>query len=94
MEVRGRIDRPGNEVEPLAADDVEAGAERLKGGCRSHRGVALWSIVNPAHERRVAEIMSMANGRACRSLLGHAQPDPARVPARHICRIDAASGRS
>ena len=57
-EVGGRIDSLGNEVEPLSEDDVRAAVRRLRqAGVEAIAVSLLWSFVNPAHERRVAEII-------------------------------------
>jgi N-methylhydantoinase A len=59
IEVGGRIGAGGEELEPLAEDDVRAAARALR-----ERGVAavavalMFSFANPAHERRIAEILS------------------------------------
>jgi len=58
-EVKGRIDSMGNEIEPLKAADVVAAVKHLK-KCEV-KAIAvclLWSIVNPAHERKVREIIA------------------------------------
>jgi N-methylhydantoinase A len=57
-EVRGRIDAMGNELEPLNEKDVRAAARHLK-KCRVEAVAVclLWSIANPAHEKRVREIL-------------------------------------
>lgn len=57
-EVRGRIDSLGNEIDPLSDDDVRAAARHFK-ACEVQAVAVclLWSIVNPAHERRVREIL-------------------------------------
>lgn len=57
-EVRGRIDSMGNEIEPLNEADVIAAAKHLKNcGVQAIAICLLWSIVNPAHERRIREIL-------------------------------------
>ncbi|HEX7096670.1 MAG TPA: hydantoinase/oxoprolinase family protein [Acidimicrobiales bacterium] len=56
--VRGRIDRNGNVVEPLVEDDVAEAVELLRRqGVESVAVCLLWSVANPAHERRVAELV-------------------------------------
>ncbi|GAB2175626.1 hydantoinase/oxoprolinase family protein [Dongia sp. agr-C8] len=58
-EVRGRIDSMGNEIEPLKTTDVVAAVRHLKKCQVQAIAVALlWSIVNPAHERKVREIIA------------------------------------
>ena len=53
-EVRGRIDAMGNEVTPLSEQDViDAAAHLRRCGIEAVAVSLLWSIVNPAHERRV-----------------------------------------
>ena len=49
----------------------------------------LWSIVNPAHELRVGELLARAPAGASRHALARAQPEPARVPPRISTAIDA-----
>ncbi len=57
-EVRGRIDSLGHEITPLADEDVRAAARHLKAcGVKAIAVSLLWSIINPAHERRVREIL-------------------------------------
>jgi N-methylhydantoinase A len=57
-EVRGRIDSLGNEVTPLSEQDVrEAVAYFKRCPVEAIAICLLWSIVNPAHERRVREIV-------------------------------------
>jgi N-methylhydantoinase A len=57
-EVRGRIDAMGNELEPLNEKDVRAAARHLKKcGVEAVAVCLLWSIANPAHEKRVREIL-------------------------------------
>ncbi len=58
-EVRGRIDSQGQEREPLSEQDVIEAVRHLKKCAVEAIAVCLfWSIVNPAHERRVREIVS------------------------------------
>src|SRR5690242_13990886 len=57
-EVRGRIDALGNEQTPLREADVVDAVRHLKQcGVESIAVCLLWSIVNPAHERRIREIV-------------------------------------
>ena len=57
-EIRGRIDAMGNEIDKLNEKDVVAAARHLKKcGVEAVAVCLLWSIVNPAHERRVREIL-------------------------------------
>jgi N-methylhydantoinase A len=59
VEIRGRIDSSGREIEPLDEFDVRAGIARLRRNRIEAIGVCLlWSIVNGAHERRVREIIN------------------------------------
>lgn len=58
IEVGGRIDSLGNEVEPLVEEDVRLAVRRLRqAGVEAIAVSLLWSFVNPAHEMRVAEII-------------------------------------
>ncbi len=55
--VTGRIDCLGNEVIPLYEDEVRTAAgELLDGGVDTIVVCFLWSFLNPAHERRAAEL--------------------------------------
>src|SRR5215472_12123653 len=57
-EVRGRIDAQGRELEPLNEADVVAAVRHLRQcGVQAIAVCLFWSIVNPAHERRVREIV-------------------------------------
>ncbi len=58
-EVRGRIDAMGNEIEPLKTADVVAAVKHLK-KCKVQAIAVclLWSIVNPAHERKIRDIIA------------------------------------
>ena len=59
VEVGGRIDSLGNEVEPLNEDDVRTGAALLlRAGIEAVAVSLLWSFVNPTHELRVGEILA------------------------------------
>src|SRR4029077_15209504 len=56
--VRGRIDVRGLEIVPLSVDDVQVGAEHVRG--RKAEATAcgcLWWVANPRHELRVREIL-------------------------------------
>ena len=56
-EVRGRIDARGNEIAPLCEDDVRAAVDHFRRCPVDAIAVSLlWSVVEPAHERRVGEI--------------------------------------
>ncbi|MEQ9640303.1 MAG: hydantoinase/oxoprolinase family protein [Alphaproteobacteria bacterium] len=56
--VGGRIDALGHEIEPLNEADVAAAVTHLRAAGAEAVGVCLlWSIVNGAHERRVAELL-------------------------------------
>ena len=58
-EVRGRIGAGGEDVEPLAEEDVVAVARELRGQDVEAVAVALlFSFLAPAHERRVATILA------------------------------------
>jgi N-methylhydantoinase A len=60
-EVRGRIDALGGELEPLVESDVTAAIAYFRRCEVQAIAVSLlWSIVNPAHERRVREIIAAA----------------------------------
>ena len=57
-EVSGRIDARGNEIAPLAEEDVHAAVAHFKRCPVDAVAVSLlWSVVEPAHERLVGEIV-------------------------------------
>ena len=57
-EVSGRIDARGNEIAPLAEEDVRAAVDHFRRCPVDAVAVSLlWSVANPAHERRVGEIV-------------------------------------
>jgi N-methylhydantoinase A len=59
VEVRGRLDFAGNELEPLDERDVEVAIERVRREDFGAVAVAfLFSYVNSAHELRVAEMFA------------------------------------
>ena len=59
VEVRGRIDARGSEIAPLAEDDVRAAVDYFRRCPVDAIAVSLlWSVVEPAHERRVGEIVN------------------------------------
>lgn len=59
FEVRGRIDARGNEIAPLAEEDVHAAIDHFRRYPMEAIAVSLlWSVVEPAHERRVGEIVA------------------------------------
>jgi N-methylhydantoinase A len=59
VEVRGRLDYVGNELEPLDERDVEVAIERVRNEDFGAVAVAfLFSYVNSAHEARVAEMFA------------------------------------
>lgn len=56
--VRERLDRTGSIVQDLVEDDVrEAAAVFRKAGVRSVAVAFLWSMINPEHELRAAQIL-------------------------------------
>ena len=58
VEVGGRIDARGNEIAPLAEDDVRAAVDHLRRCPVDAIAVGLlWSVAEPAHECRVGEIV-------------------------------------
>jgi N-methylhydantoinase A len=61
FEVRGRIQALGSEIEPLVEADVDAAIDYFRRcGVQAIAVSLLWSIVNPAHELRIREIISAA----------------------------------
>lgn len=56
--VAGRIDARGRELAPLSLDDVRTAAAEFRGlGVEAIAVGLLWSVVNPAHELAVREIL-------------------------------------
>ncbi|WP_434724122.1 hydantoinase/oxoprolinase family protein [Mesorhizobium sp. RIZ17] len=56
--VAGRIDARGRELAPLSLDDVRKAAAEFRGlGVEAIAVGLLWSVVNPAHELAVREIL-------------------------------------
>jgi len=75
-EVRERISAQGEIVTPLDEDDVRrAAAELVADGVEAIAIVFLFSFINPAHERRAAEIIAAAHPHIALSL--SAEVDPA-----------------
>ncbi len=63
VELRGRLDARGNEVEPLDEGDVLAAARRFReGGYTSVAVALLFSYEEPAHELRVLELLGRELG--------------------------------
>ncbi|RFC69449.1 MULTISPECIES: hydantoinase/oxoprolinase family protein [Mesorhizobium] len=57
--VAGRIDARGRELAPLSIDDVRKAAAEFRGlGVEAIAVGLLWSVVNPAHELAVREILN------------------------------------
>ena len=62
-EVRERVDRHGREIAPLNEDDVRSAIEAFDAQGIEAVGVSLlWSFRNPAHERRIAEMVRAHDG--------------------------------
>ena len=58
VEVGGRLDATGNQVEAISADDVKAAAEKFRSGGYTSIAVALlFSYENPDHELEVEELL-------------------------------------
>jgi N-methylhydantoinase A len=75
-EVRGRIAPDGAETEPLTEDDVVAAAAALRQQeVEAVAVVLLFSFVNPAHERRVAEILERELPGVPVALSSHVAPE-------------------
>ena len=90
FEVPERIGADGEVVTPLDEAAVLERDRRLQAPEVEAVAVCLlWSIVNPAHERRVGELLERAPARRAVHALPRAQPDAARVPPRVLDRIDA-----
>lgn len=73
--VRERVDCDGNVVVPLNEDDVRAAIARFRDeGVEAIAISFLWSFVNPAHERRAAEIVRAEMGDIYLSLSSEVLP--------------------
>ena len=58
VEVRGRIDARGSEIAPLSEEDTRRAVDHFRRCPVDAIAVSLlWSVANPAHERRVGEIV-------------------------------------
>ena len=58
LPVRGRIDRHGDELEPLSADDIRAGLRTFRDEGATSIAVCFYnSFLNDRHERQAAEII-------------------------------------
>ena len=58
FEVRGRIDARGNEIAPLSEEDTRDAVDHFRRCPVDAIAVSLlWSVAEPAHERRVGEIV-------------------------------------
>ncbi len=61
--VRGRIDRDGNEIEPLDVDDIKRAADCFRAEGVEAVAVCLFnSFVNPEHERAAVNVLKQAWG--------------------------------
>ncbi len=61
VEVRGRIDARGNEITPLSESDVRDAVDHFRRCAVDAIAVSLlWSVVEPAHERSVGDIIAEA----------------------------------
>ena len=55
-EIAGRLDVDGTEIEPVAADEIEAlGRSLAASGCDAIAICLLHAYANPAHERQVRD---------------------------------------
>ena len=94
-DVRGRRSgsaADGEVVRPLDDDGASSASARSSPsvGVEAVAVCLLWSIVNPAHELRVGELLARASAGRPGHALAPAQPDRARVPPRvRRPRIDA-----
>lgn len=75
VEVDERIDRDGQVLRPLDEDDVVAAVTRLRElGCTAVAICLLWSVRNPDHEQRVAELVRQHWPEVALSLSSEVQP--------------------
>ncbi len=89
-EIRGRLDHRGREITPLAEDDVQRAARRLRdAGVESFAVCFLFSFMNPAHEHRAAQIVREAAPGAHISLSSDVLPRIREWPRLSACLIDA-----
>ena len=73
--VRERVDSFGQVLRPLDEDDVRRKLRILvDGGARAIAVSLLWSFVNPAHEKRIREIIRDAYGVATSEIFLYALP--------------------
>lgn len=88
--VRGRIDARGRELVPLDEDGVRRAAETLIAcGVEAIAVGLLWSVVNPAHELRVAEILNKIAPGLAVSLSHQVNPLPREYKRIIATAIDA-----
>jgi acetone carboxylase beta subunit len=88
--VTGRVDSLGREVIPLYEDEVAAAAAALlDAGVSSVVVCLLWSFLNPAHERRAAEIVAAVARERARDVRVIASVDVSPV-IRELPRMNAA----
>ncbi len=92
--VGGRLDASGAEIEPLVEDDVLAAIRRFRATGVEAIGVCLlWSIVDGAHERRVAEILAREWPELPVTLSHELNPIPREYRRAISCVIDASLSR-
>jgi len=73
--VGGRINYAGEEAEPLNEDEVRAAVRQMKEwNVKAVAICLLWSFMNPAHERRVAQIFAEEYPEAAVSISYDVQP--------------------
>lgn len=91
--VAGRIDARGNEIVPLRESDVlDAVAHFRKLGIEAIAVGLLWSVVNPAHERRIRDILAEAWPEIPVTLSSEINPTPREYRRVIAASIDASIG--
>ena len=89
-EIAGRIDHRGREIQPLDEAGVGSAATRLReAGVESFAVCFLFSFMNPAHERRAAEIIRGVAPDAHVSLSSEVLPRIREWPRLSTCLINA-----
>jgi N-methylhydantoinase A len=72
VEIRGRIDSHGNEIEPLDEDDLATAMDELERSGHTSVAIAfLFSYLNPAHERRAKRYVEARLGREVSVSMSH-----------------------
>lgn len=88
--IKGRIDAGGQEIEPLDELSVRSAVSYLRDHqCESIAVALLWSIANPSHEERVAEIIRESIPGAFVSISSRLAPRIGEYERTSTCVTDA-----